>query len=175
MNKRLSISYCLLITCFVLLSFCAILIDQLIKNQIEIVPIILETRLNNQTFYLSMQKISLVFYLEKDLKKSIPLYMLIQKNGSFFILTSDGYFMKPDFHHHGLIFGSKEKGENFILQEHQYGNFHIMILDNHDELITTNFTLNDTMIDIVSTKSSNFSNSTTIDFVIVPRFSKIYS
>jgi hypothetical protein len=179
MDKRLSISYCLLITSFILLSFCVILIDQLIKNQIELVPILIQTKLNNndanETFYLSMHETLLIFYLEKNIKNTVPLFLMLQQNGSFLILTNDGYFMKPDFKNHGLIFGSKEKGEKMILKEHHYGIYHMMTLDTNDELVTTNYVLNNTNFHIVTMKSSNFTNTSIVDFVIVPRFSQIYS
>lgn len=176
MDKRLSISYCLLITCFLLLTFCAILINQLLTNEITLIPISIQAKLHdNETYYLSMHRSSLFFYFEKDFKNTTQLFLILKQNGSFLIMTENDYFMKPDFQHLGLSLGNNEFGERFILKEQTFGFFHILTLDSYDELVVANYSYKSHIYQVLAPKSSNFANSTNVDLILIPRFFQVYA
>lgn len=175
MNKRLSISYCLLITCFLILIFCALLISQLLKAQGTFIPINITTKIDDHTYYLSLHSSGLFFYLEKDIKNSSRLFMILKQNSSFLIYSSNGYYLKSKLQYHGVIYGSDESGDNLILVEREFGFFQLQLLKAGQKIICTNESYENVNYTVIVPQSNNFSNVFDVDFVFAPRLSNIFS
>lgn len=180
MNKRLVISYCLLITCVLMITFCSLIINQLFKNQGTIIPISLYTILDdNQTYYLNMHPILKFFYLESDIRNISQMTMRTKNNGTFLIYDQDGFYAYSDTFRGGWIFGNSIKAESFVLKQRDQGFFRIASFDSDgkDMLMYQTYIYFDQIYKVVYLNNDSFRNQTNskfIDFIVVPNLNKVF-